>query len=58
MSYPEVKVDPGDEHVGLQPDLVDAGGRQGDGKGDHAHERRCRLAAMRERVLGPQSTQQ
>lgn len=58
MSYPEVEVQSGDEHVGFQPDLVDAGWRQGDGQGHGAQQRRRTFPIVRERVLRPQSADQ
>lgn len=58
MSYPEVEVQSGDEHIGFQPDLVDAGWWQGDCQGHSSQQRRRTFPIVRERVLRPKSADQ
>ena len=58
MRYPEVEVDSGDEHVGLQSNFVDAGGRESHRDGDHTEQgRRGGFPGVGEGVLWPQPAQ-
>lgn len=61
VSDPEVKANPGDEHVGLESDFVHAGRGQRDGQRHHAQDGRGRrdaaLASVRQVVLPAQTTQ-
>ena len=55
----EVEGQLGDEHVGLQPDLVNTGRGQGDGQSDEAHDGSVAfLGVLSVGVLRPQLTQQ
>ena len=60
MSDFEIKGKPGDEHVSLQPDLMDTWWRKSDSKADEAHDggAGALLVGVRIRVLGSELTQQ